>query len=360
MFTFSPHRRVLAVVCALLAGCGDPCAASGAICTVAGLPGLLGFNGDGLLAHETALYLPSSLVVDGEGRLIVADFNNMRIRRWEHDGRLVTVVGDGFHGFAEAGDALQSSMENPIDIALGPDGKLYIAELHTSRVLAVEIGGRLEIFAGSGQIGLAGDDGPAVEAELREPSGVAVDALGDVYVADSSNHCVRVVGADGQIRRVVGDGVPGAEPGTRGPRLNRPQRVLVDGQHLLIADTQNHLVRAVDLGSGESWVVAGTGVAGGGGDGGPAVEASLSEPYGLEVAQDGALFIAEVGGHRVRRVRADGTIETFAGTGEAGLEGDGGPAVEAQLKGPADVAVGPDGSVYIADMLNGTVRRVAP
>jgi serine/threonine-protein kinase len=134
----------------------------------------------------------------------------------------------------------------------------------------------------------------------------------------------------------------------------------VDGARLLVADADNHQVRAIDLLTRQVTVLAGDGAQGSGGDGGPATAAQLNQPYGVTVAPDGAVYVADFGDNRVRRIGPDGVISTVAGTGEAAFSGDGGPAVDAALSGPADVLLGPDGALYIADMVNGVVRRVAP
>jgi sugar lactone lactonase YvrE len=356
------HTSSIALALTLLsAGCtADPCVEPGTICTIAGMPGELGFNGDGLDRLETMLYFPSGLAYDPDGRLVVNDFNNMRIRRLEADGRLVTIVGNGAHGWATDGaPALESALENPIDVVYGAEGTLFIAEVHTSRVLSVA-DDVVRVYAGNGDDGLSGDGGPAVDATFREPAGLAVDDAGALYIADTTNHSVRVVHADGSVHRVVGDGVPGWSDEHSNPRLTRPQRVAVDGDRLLISDTGNHAIRALDLVTGEVQTLIGTGVAASDGDGGPAVDASINEPYGVITAPDGTIYIAEVGGHRVRAIDPTGVVRTVAGTGVAGHEGDEGPATEAQLRGPADMLLAPDGGLLIADMLNGSVRRIAP
>lgn len=336
-----------------------PCEVPGAICTVAGEGGKLGLNGDGLPPLETWLYFPSGLDWAPDGALVIDDFNNMRIRALR-DGRLTTIVGDGVHGWATPeAPALESALENPVDVAYGPDGVLYVAELHTSRILSVGDDGLIHVFAGTGDEGFSGDGAPAVQALLFSASGVAVASDGRVFIADTNNHCVRVVGLDGEIQRLGGDGVPGTDVGMSG-RLHHPQRLALDGDRLLVADAGNHQVRAIDLVTHEVTVVAGDGTEGGGGDGGPATKAQLMEPYGVTVGADGTVYIADFADNRVRAIAPDGTISTLAGTGVAEFSGDGGPATDASLNGPADVLVGPDGALYIADMINGVVRRVAP
>lgn len=335
------------------------CDVPGAICTVAGQGGKLGLNGDGLPPLDTWLYFPSALELAPDGALVVDDFNNMRIRALR-DGLLTTIVGDGVHGWATPdAPALESSLENPVDVAFGPDGTLYVAELHTSRVLSVGDDGLIRVFAGTGDEGFAGDGALATSALLSSAAGVAVGPDGRVFISDTNNHCVRVVEADGTIHSLGGDGLPGPDVGATG-RLHHPQRLAVDGDRLLVADADNHQVRAIDVTTRAITVVAGDGTVGSGGDGGPATAAQLNQPYGVTVADDGTLYVADFGDNRVRVIAPDGTIDTLAGNGTAAFSGDGGPARDAALNGPADVLLGPDGALFIADMLNGVVRRVAP
>jgi DNA-binding beta-propeller fold protein YncE len=337
---------------------GPACDEPGTICTIAGRPGELGFDGDGNAALETMLYFPSGLAWSPEGRLVVDDFNNMRIRELTDDGRLVTIAGSGIHGWAVPGPALASPLENPVDVAFLPDGTLVVDELHTGRLLAVK-DGTIAVLAGDGEEGYSGDGGPAADATLDNPAGVATADDGTVYVSDTGNHCVRFV-RDATIETLVGDGTAGMDDGAGHVRLNRPQHVRVDAERhrLLVADSGNHVVRAIDLGTHEVTIVAGTGEDGSDGDGGPATSARLSQPYGVAVDLDGGLLIADLGANRLRRVAPDGTIDTIAGTGDKAFSGDGGPAAAAALAGPSDVLVGPDGAIYVADMFNGVVRRI--
>ncbi|MCB9680119.1 MAG: hypothetical protein H6733_01485 [Alphaproteobacteria bacterium] len=327
------------------------------MCIIAGLDGELGSNGDDLPALETLLYFPTALTWSPQGRLVIDDFNNMRIRELQDDGTLVTLAGSGFHAYAIPGDPARSSpLENPVDISFLPDGRLLISELHAARILVLEDDGTLGVIAGTGQPGFSGNGGPAVDAELSESAGVATDTDGRIYVADTDNDCLRVVDTDGSIRVLLGD-----DDGTvvGDTALSSPQRVRVQDDRLLVADTRNHTVRALDLTTGNIRVVAGTGAPGFSGDGGPAEQAALFDPYSAVFGPDGSIYIADSGNHRIRKVDPDGTITTVAGTGEEGSARDGVPATQGALSYPVDMLPGPDGALYIADMKNGVVRRVA-
>ena len=220
----------------------------------------------------------------------------------------------------------------------------------------------LQLLAGTGVAGYLGDGGPAVAAQLVEPLGVAVDAAGDVLVADSSNR-IRKITPDGLITTVAGSGIAGFA-GDGGPatdaQLNHPTGVVVDAAGgILIADQHNQRVRRVDP-SGTITTVAGTGFADGYEDGGPATQADLNLPTTLALDAEGGILIAEMGERHIRRVDPDGTISTIAGDGGSGYDGDDKPATEASLTKPTGLAVTEAGDVLIADQGDQRVRRVDP
>jgi sugar lactone lactonase YvrE len=221
---------------------------------------------------------------------------------------------------------------------------------------------KITTFAGQyrfGTGGFSGDDGPAAKAELSQPHGVAVDRQGNVYIADSNNHRVRKVSAGGTITTIAGGG-PGFS-GDSGPAtsafLDHPNDVAVDAQGYVYVTTQESVYR-VSAG-GLLTRLAGTLVPGFSGDGGPASAAQLSSPDGVEVDGHGNVYIADRNNNRVRKVTASGTISTIAGTGVAGFSGDGGPATSAKLNTPEGVAVDGHGNVYISDRANARVRKVS-
>jgi hypothetical protein len=216
--------------------------------------------------------------------------------------------------------------------------------------------------AGTGAPGNTGDDGPATGAQLNEPVGVAGTTGGAFLIADAGNHEVRKVSAAGVITRVAGTGTPG-DTGDDGPatgaQLNRPFGVAAtpDGG-FLIADTFNNMVRQVSA-AGVITRVAGTGAPGNTGDDGPAADAQLHQPTEVAVTPDGGFLIADSGNNVVRKVSAAGAITRVAGTGIPGNTGDDGPATDAQLHEPAGMAATPDGGFLIADVLNNEVRKIS-
>lgn len=251
----------------------------------------------------------------------------------------------------------------PTDITGGPEGFIYVANPGFHQVVRINPNGTASAFAGTGSAGFGPDGVQAVQSALRDPRGVALarDVSGALYIADTGNHRICRVSKDGIITTVAGTGQPGYS-GDGGPalqaRLNSPSSVAVTGDGtLLIADTGNHAVRRVRP-DGTIETIAGTGTPGFSGDGGPAVQARLREPLSVATAVDGTIFIADTGNHRIRKIGTDGVISTLAGTGVQGLYGDGGPASSAALDTPTDVSVGRDGTLYIADTGNRVIRAV--
>ena len=355
----------------LISGCELPlCEQRGVICTVAGVGGTLGFNGDALDPLGTWMYQPSAIALAPDapialatpGSLVIDDFNNMRIRTIGDDDLMRTLVGSGVHGNATVGvPVLESPLENPVDIAFGPEGELYIAELHGMRVLRVDGDGLIEPWAGVvAEPGYSGEGGDATVARFNNVSSVAVDEAGSVYVADTGNHCIRRVDPDHTVHLIAGTPMlPGFVDGVEGNSLNLPQRVrYLDGK-LWIADTNNHAVRLLDLASGELTTLVGTGTPGFSGDEGPATEAQLNGPFGAHPTEDGGLYIADSYNNRVRYVDPDGVIHTFAGDGQKAFGGDEGYAVDAQLNFPSDVVPDAGGALWFTDMFNGAVRHIA-
>jgi thiol-disulfide isomerase/thioredoxin/sugar lactone lactonase YvrE len=223
---------------------------------------------------------------------------------------------------------------SPGAVAATGDGSLYIADTSAARIIRVPPGGAPVVVAGTGTPGFGGDGGPAIFASLNQPSALAVDGAGNIYIGDSGNARIRKVAADGTIATV-------AELRAGGLAVDASGNVYV-------SDTAGHRIRKITP-DGKTITVAGTGTPGSTGDGGPAASAQLAGPAGLALDTDGNLYIADKGNHRVRKMVADGTILLVAGNGSAGFSGDRSLAVFAQLKEPTSVAVDAAGSVYIAD-----------
>ena len=279
-------------------------------------------------------------------------------------GAAQEVARSGYAG--DGGPAVEARLNNPVGVAVDGDGNVYIADTHNYRIRRVDPAGTITTFAGTGERGFSGDGGLAVEARLNYPVGVAVDGDGNVYIADAYNYRIRWVDPAGIITTFAGNGERGFS-GDGGPaveaQLNDPWDIAVDGNgNFYIADSYNHRVRRVDP-TGTITTFAGNGQGGfvrDARDGGPAVQARLNNPVRVAVAGDGNIYIADNDNFRVRRVDPAGTITTFAATGQRGFAGDGGPAVRARLGDPVGVAVDGDGNVYIADSGYSRVCRVDP
>ena len=337
--------------------------ATGIINTVAG-NGVRGYSGDGGPAVEAQLFAPLDLAVDSAGNLYIPSGLGRRVRRVDAaTGTITTVAGTGERGSSgDGGPATMATFRGTEDVEVDAAGNIYIADRGSGRIRRVDAGtGIITTVAGAGgRAGFSGDGGPAVEAQLFFPQGVAVDAAGNIYIADRFNHRIRRVDTAGTITTFAGTGNDFS--GAGGPailaRLNRPHAVIVDDSgNLYIADTWNHQIHRVDA-SGIVTTVAGTGEFGYSGDGGPAVAARLTRPWDVSLDGEGNLYIADTLNHAIRRVDASGTITTVAGSGEFGYSGDDGPAVEAQLNSPRGVEIDSDGNVYISDSLNHRIRRV--
>lgn len=279
---------------------------------------------------------------------------------------ILSIIGNGVSAPAgDGGSASLAQVGQPSALAYDAQGNLYIAETFNDRIRKVNASdGKISTVAGGAGNGYAGDGGPATAARLNCPTGVAVDAQGNIYIADRDNHRIRRVAAsDGVITTVVGTGTRGSN-GDNGEavnaQLNTPFRVILDKQgNLLIADTDNHRIRKVAT-DGKITTIAGTGVLGAGGDGGLATNAQLNAPIGLALDAEGNLFIADSDNHKIRRIVASsGIITTIAGTGTRGNTGDGGDATAARIGFPEGVWVDAQNNVFIADTFNDRVRRIS-
>jgi len=333
------------------------------ITTLAG-NGVHGYAGDAGAATSAQLNYPQGIAVDSSGNIFIADCFNHRVRKVTPDGVISTVAGTGTAGRAGDGAAATSAtLRNPCGVAVDSAGNIYIGDTRNHAVRKVATGGTISKLAGLGEAGYYGDGLAAVEAALSAPLGVALDSAGNVYIADVFNHRIRKVATDGKIATVAGNGVVGYSgddgPAT-GATLAYPHSVALDAAgNLYIADTHNDCIRKVAP-DGTITTVAGSGMAGFAGDGGAATQAQLNYPKGLALDAAGNIFIADTFNNRIRVVTPDGKIATVAGSGAFGDWGDGGPATDAMLRFPTGVAVGPAGRVYIADDQNSRIRLLTP
>ena len=433
---------------------------TGIISTIAGV-GLSGFNGDGLAALASRLSVPNSVAVDSVGNVYIGDRENLRVRRiifaaandtvaptiaitaptsaatfttssspltltgtasdnasvflvrwsndrggsgvaggttswtvpsvalqngpnnltvtaWDVRGNassakllvnfnaqqiITTLAGNGQAGAAGDGKAaIGANLFFPTGVAADATGNLYIADSANNRVRKVTPAGVILPFAGNGMLGSSGDGGQAVNATFNQPQSVAVDSTGSVYVSDTGNHRIRKVSPSGVITTVAGTGVDsfGGDGGAATQaQLNSPFQIAIDSaNNLYIADSLNRRVRKVTASTGVISTIAGDGRIGSGGDGGAAVSAQFLLPYGVTVDRSGVVFVLDAFDGRVRRVATNGTISNYVGTGNFGYKGDGGPAASAEIDPQSFITTDPDGNLYIADLYNHVIRKV--
>jgi sugar lactone lactonase YvrE len=274
-------------------------------------------------------------------------------------GTIVTIIGNGVAGFTgDGGPATEAQVDDPLDVAVDADGAVYLGDA-SHRVRRIGPDGIVRTIAGTGKRGSSGDGGPAVDARLEKPTGLAVGPDGSLFVADQDAARIRRIDPSGIITTVVGSGVFGSE-GDGGAALAaaiQPIHVAVDaGGRLYFDDLYRY--RAVTDGVIDEF--AGTGEAGYGGDGGPAVSARIDEAHGIAVDGRGNTYFIDTGNRRVRKVDADGVVSTVAGSGETGSAGDGGPATAATFKLPIDLAIDEGGAVFVSDYFDNSVRRIGP
>jgi hypothetical protein len=321
-----------------------------------------GSAGDGGVATNAELSTPEGAAVDAFGNLFIADAANNRIRKVALGGVITTVAGTGTAGsVGDGGAATAAELNSPLAVALDASGNLFIADAANNRVREVGINGLITTVAGNGAPGFSGDGGPATSAELNLPFGVAVDSFGNLFIADSHNNRIRRVGTNGIISTFAGtnaSGFSGDGSQATNAELHFPYGVALDPYgNLLIADYANNRIRRVGT-NGIITTVAGTNSAGFSGDGGVAVRAQLNSPAGVAVDASGDFFITDYANNRIRRVGTNGIITTIAGNGHAGFSGDGGAATNAQMQHPLHPAVDAAGDLFFADSANNRVREV--
>jgi uncharacterized protein (TIGR03437 family) len=336
---------------------------NGVITTLAG-DGTCCFNGEGGPATGAALSTLYGVAADSAGNILISDLfiaagAQSGLIHKVSNGVITTVAGGGTGVFGcENGPAAEAQL-NPVGVAVDSAGNLFIADTFNECIREVS-NGVITTIAGDESHGFGGDGGPATNAKMYNPAGVAVDSAGNVYIADTGNSRIRKV-SKGVITTVVGTGTPGfsGDGGSAtSAELDAPFGIAVDAEdNLYIADAGNDRIRKVS--NGLITTVAGNGFRGFLGDNGPALNAGLYSPYGIAVDTAGNLYIADTLNSRVRKVQ-NGTITTIAGNGSIGFSGDNGPATAAGLNGAYGVAVEPSGKVFIADSNNNRIRVLTP
>jgi sugar lactone lactonase YvrE len=320
-----------------------------------------------------AMMAPEGFAMGPDGDIYFSDCPAQRVFRLDHGG-IEVVAGSGpqgldYGGFSgDGGPATEARVNCPAGLAFDRRGDLFVADTVNNRVRMIDPKGVISTIAGSGPTGLdagtyVGDGGPATEAQLNFPNGLAVDAAGNVYIADHGNDAVRKVDTHGDITTIAGTGDGGySGDGGQATRaeLHGPWYIVLDARrNVYFTEKENGVVRKVDA-RGTITTVAGTGRITDSGDGGAAIDAGFAEAYGLALDAKGNLYVSDDVANVVREIDTHGIISTVAGTGKPGLAGDGGPAIAAQLNMPFGLLIDPAGGLLIADGGNGCVREIDP
>lgn len=318
---------------------------------------------DNAPAKQVTLDGPAGVALDSVGNIYIADSGRHLIRKVDTNGFITTVAGaPGYRAIAHQSDAIRAFLFRPTGIAFNPDGtQLYIADTDAQRVDVRTSSGLISVAAGTGEQGCCRDTvlepitTAALSALLDSPSGVAVDASGNLYVSDTNNDAVWEFIAETGSKALVA----GNAPGLVVIPVSKPKGLAFDSQQrLYIADSGNHVIRRID-GQNMSRIVAGTGHAGAAVSGVLATNSPLSTPSAVAINSAGDVLIADTGNHQVQIVRG-GILTTVAGTGAAGYSGDGGSASRARLNSPTAVATDRTGNIYVADTGNNVVRVIDP
>ena len=338
---------------------------AGIITTVAG-DGGYGSSGDGGLAVNAELESPEQIAVETTGNIKLPDSYVGVVRKVvASTGIITTIAGTGTEGYSgDGGQATSAQLNTPMAIALDAAGNVYVADSQSNRIRKITVStGVITTIAGTGTAGYSGDGGPSTSAQINYPLGVTFDSAGNLYIADTQNNVVREVAAStGIITTVAGNSFSGYS-GDGGPatsaQLWGPESIAFDSSgNLYIADSYNQVIREVNHSSGTISTIAGNRTAGYTGDNGPATSAELNYPYAISVDATGNVYISDYANFVIRMVSPTGIITTVAGNGTSGFSGDGGPATSAQLSYPHGVALDSAGNLYIGDCGNHRVRVI--
>ncbi len=353
------------ILCLATLSCGDTIILQGdnpgIIRTVAGGGTSIAETGDSAL--DITLNRPSQVVASATGGYYILETGYNRVLYVDPGGKVEAVAGDVTAGFSgDGGDARDALLNNPGGMDVDGNGNIYIADTYNHRVRMIDQSGIINTIAGSNQAGFFGDGQPATEAGLHTPVDVAADPFGKVYISDQDNNRIRMVDLDGIIQTVGGTGefsFNGDDIRATDANILEPAGIDSDPEgNIYIAVAGHHMIRRIDI-DGKIKTVAGSGISGFLGDGGNAVSASLFSPQDVYVSADGkSFYLADTSNHRVRFVDENGDIFSVAGNGEPDYNGDGLFATEASLRYPGGVSMDPFGNLYIADTNNARIRRV--
>jgi sugar lactone lactonase YvrE len=319
------------------------------------------YRGDGGPASLAEFNSPVCIACDNAGNIFIADPGNSRVRKINSSGIVSTIAGNGIASNNDDSIATGAELNLPFGVAVDGIGNVFIADCSNSRVCKVNSAGIFSVVVGTGYYGNGGDGGPATLAQLWNPSGVAIDGSGNLYISDGFNHRIRKVDTSGIISTIAGSYIAGYT-GDGGPAtdalLNTPNSVIADKKGNVYFSDYNS-IRKIDT-SGIISTIAGFDTSSGySGDNGPATTALFHTPVNMALDGFGNLYVADVFNNRIRKISPAGIITTVAGNGTRGFGGDSGLAINAMLNYPNGVGVDHFGNIYIADSRNERIRYIA-
>jgi trimeric autotransporter adhesin len=326
--------------------------------TIAGT-GVAGYSGDSGIATAAQLFYPYAISTEKSGIIYFSDWFNHCVRKIDQNGIISTVAGTGSSSYSgDGGPAALAQLHLPTGVCSDAAGNIYISDYGNRRIRKIDTSGNIATIAGTGSNGFSGDGGPAIAAQLNSAINIAVDIAGNIFIADMNNDRIRKIDANGIISTIAGSGTPGYS-GDGGQavaaQLRSPQGVAIDkAGNLFIADANNHRIRRVNT-SGVITTIAGTGVNGYTGDGGPAAFAQLYLPSDVDVDTSGNLYIVDEINCCIRKIDAGNIITTIAGTGKWGVSADGGQATGSTLYYPKGMGYR-NGRIYISDTQSNRIR----
>jgi sugar lactone lactonase YvrE len=330
-----------------------------------------GYDGDGGPADAARLGYITGLSIDAAGNMYISDGAANVIRRINTSNVISTVAGT-FLGWnvidpkqysGDGGPAISAHLNVPLWVTADANGNIFISDAGNNVLRKVNASGVISTIAGDLDQGHTGDNGPATEALINVPGGLATDVAGNLYFADTQNHVIRKISISGEITTIAGTpgqaGYSGNGGAATAAKLSQPNGIAVSGDGVIFITDNNSVIRRIA--DGRISTIAGTGVEGFSGDGGKANEATMLAPKGIVIAKDGSIVFSDSGNNRIRRITMeDERIETIAGTGEQGYSGDGGPAPLAKIFNPQGMAVDAAGNIYFAEAGNSVVRVIRP
>ncbi|MEO5646878.1 MAG: MopE-related protein, partial [Chitinophagaceae bacterium] len=317
--------------------------------------------GDNVQATSTGIGGSRGVAIDSRGNIYIAESDRSRIRKINTSGIITTIAGTGTQGYN--GDnipAINAQLNQPTGVTVDKNGNVYIADQPNNRIRKIDTAGIITTIAGNGTFSFSGDGGPASSAGLFLPTDITIDSVGNIYIADGGNHRIRKINTTGIITTIAGTGIQGYNGDNiqaTTARLYQPATVAVSNGNIYIADQTNNRIRKINS-SGIITTIAGTGIAGNSGEGGLAITAMLNNPWGVYVDKNENIYLSDAANHTIKKISSTGILTTVAGIGLAGFSGEGGPATSARLYYPHAITQDLNNNLYIADYATFRIRKV--